>query len=155
MATITVAADQLHAVHDGPAWHGPSLHEALEGVDATLAARRPPNGAHRIGEIVAHVSIWLDVCRCWLEGQAADVSDEENFSTPSDGAAAWQRLLATLDARAAALEQAMRQFPAARLEAIVPNREYTFATLLSGLPFHTAYHAGQISLLKRILSGAV
>jgi uncharacterized damage-inducible protein DinB len=148
---VTAAADHLHAVHDGPAWHGPSLHEALDGVDATLAVRRPPNGAHSIVEIAAHVSIWLDVCRRWLEGEAADVADEENFPGPGDGAAAWQQLRATLDARAAALEKAMRRFPASRLAEIVPGRDYTFAALLQGLPCHTVYHAGQISLLKRIL----
>ena len=47
--------EQLRRAHEGEAWHGPSLLEALAGVSAEQAAARPIAGAHSIWELVLHL----------------------------------------------------------------------------------------------------
>ena len=46
---------QLRLSFEGPAWHGPSVLEALEGVSAEDAAEHPIEGAHSIWELVLHL----------------------------------------------------------------------------------------------------
>lgn len=153
MEIRTPAAAHLHDVHEGPAWHGPSLKEALAGVDAALAARRPPSGGHSIWDLAAHVGVWADVCRRRLQGEViAGLTAAEDFPPAGSGGEAWRTLLADLDRRTEALRAAILAFPASRLEEIVPAKDYTFATMIQGAADHTVYHAGQIALLKRMLS---
>jgi hypothetical protein len=151
---VALAADQLHEIHDGPAWHGPSLREALEGVDAALAARRPAEDAHNIWELAGHVAVWEEVCARWLSGEAVEeLTPAENFPAAGDGESAWDALRARCDRATRSLEETIRRFPPSRLEAIVPARDYTFAALIRNIPFHSVYHTGQIMLLRKVLNG--
>ena len=49
---------------DGEAWHGPSLHEALDGCTADEARAHPVAGAHSVWELVRHVTAWADEMLC-------------------------------------------------------------------------------------------
>ena len=40
------------------AWHGPSLLELLEDVDAATAAAKPIPNVHSIWELLLHVAVW-------------------------------------------------------------------------------------------------
>src|SRR6266853_1935870 len=51
-------ADQLRRAFDGTAWHGPSLMELLDGVDAATAAAKPLAKVHSIWELVLHIAAW-------------------------------------------------------------------------------------------------
>src|ERR1700756_3034247 len=83
MSLIDQVVDQLHRAFDGEAWHGPALMEVLEGIDAETAAERPIPGAHSIWELVVHITAWEEVVARRIQGQAATVSDEENFGQKS------------------------------------------------------------------------
>jgi hypothetical protein len=48
MSEIARMFEQLKRVHEGEAWHGPSVGEALAGVTAIHAAQRPIAKAHCI-----------------------------------------------------------------------------------------------------------
>ena len=75
VATATEAvrfADQLERSFRGGAWQGPSLTEALAGITATAAFRRPVAGGHSIAELVFHVDFWLDAARRRIAGEAVD-----------------------------------------------------------------------------------
>jgi hypothetical protein len=63
--------EQLRQLHDGGAWHGPSMAEALGGLTAVDAARRPLGAAHCIWEIVHHVRVTDDQVRAHLTGRSA------------------------------------------------------------------------------------
>jgi uncharacterized damage-inducible protein DinB len=144
-------AEQLRQVHEGPASHGPSLREVLDGVDAALAATRPPGEAHTIQEIVAHVAVWEDVFRRRLAGEVVSVSDEQNFPSLPSGESAWATLLERLNRGNQQLQEAIRRFPDARLQDVAQGKEYTFATMIDEAPFHNTYHAGQVAVLRRVL----
>jgi uncharacterized damage-inducible protein DinB len=152
---LEMTADQLEQLHAGPAWHGPSLREALEGVDAALAARRPAEEAHNIWELVGHITVWEEVCARWLSGEAVEeLAPGENFPAAGGGEAAWRALRDRSDRASRSLDEAIRRFPPSRLDEIVPARDYTFATLIRNVPFHGVYHAGQIMILKKVLNGS-
>lgn len=151
---IEMSPDQLEHNYAGPAWHGPSLREALDGVDAALATRRPAEGAHNIWELVGHIAVWEEVSASWLSGEAVEeLAPGENFPAAGGAEAAWRALRDRADRANRTLQEAIRRFPPSRLEEIVPARDYSFATLIEGVPFHAVYHTGQIVMLRRILEG--
>jgi uncharacterized damage-inducible protein DinB len=149
--TTPQIADQLHRAYHGKAWHGPALREILAGVTIARAARRPIAGAHTIWEIVLHISQWENVVRRRLASERI-VSLPAKEDWPPVGAttpAAWRKALLDLRRSNSALVEAIRRFPARRLNEMVPGRKHTFAHMLHGVVQHDLYHAGQIALLKK------
>lgn len=145
--------DELHRAYDGEAWHGPSFREVLTGVTADVAAKKPAGVAHSIWAVVAHTSAWVEVVRRRLaEWVPVDLSEAENFPAAADPSpAAWQATLAELDRRYRALRELVTGLDPARLDAIVPGKDYSVAVMLHGTAQHLAYHGGQIALLKKLI----
>ena len=61
MSEITRIVEELNKIHQGDAWHGLSLHEALAGLTAEQAAARLLANAHTIWELVSHIAAWENV----------------------------------------------------------------------------------------------
>ena len=142
--------EQLKQVHEGEAWHGPSVCEAIDGVDATGAASRPIRAAHSIWEIVHHVRVTDEGVRAHLTGQPT--AEEPDWPTLDDtGDSAWRTAVAKLKDSQRALRDAVARLPEARLSDAVPGKSHSYWYELLGLMHHDLYHAGQIALLKRAL----
>ena len=149
---VRYLADLLHRTVDGPMWHGPSLSEALDGIDAAHAARRPIDSAHSIWELVRHVTAWAQIARARL-GEAAvpdPTTDEDWPPVTETDADAWQRDLAAMREAYGALARAVRELPDTRLRETVAGRDHSVRTLLHGVVEHGTYHGGQIVLLKKL-----
>lgn len=67
------------------------------------------------------------------------------------GEAAWAEAIDTLGRRHRRLLEVVAGLDAARLDAIVPGKDFPVAVMLYGTAQHYAYHAGQIALLKRLV----
>ena len=147
-------ADQLERSFRGGAWQGPSLTEALAGIDATAAYRRPLAGGHSIGELVFHVAFWLDMARQRIDGVTVDGA-AENADWPSgvDGtsasAPAWQSALAHLEETHRRLHATVLALDEERFDQPVAGADPTLRGLLLGVLQHNAYHTGQIALLAK------
>lgn len=140
--------EQLRQLHDGGAWHGPSMAEALEGLSAADAARRPIGAAHCIWEIVHHVRVTDDQVRAHLTGRSA--GDEAVWASPTDTREpAWRAALDRLRASQLALREAVSRLPAARLHEDIGGDGHSIWYELLGVLHHEAYHTGQISLLRK------
>jgi uncharacterized damage-inducible protein DinB len=136
---------------EGKAWHGPALMEALDGVTAESAAAPSPNGAHGIWQIVLHATTWKDAVRKWLEGDQGRPPEEENWPAIGDvNQAAWRHAVERLRSAHAGLTQAVSRLDDARLDEKPFEGMPRIYTLLHGVIHHDLYHAGQISLLKKI-----
>jgi DinB family protein len=148
-------ADQLERAFRGGAWHGPSLDEALDGVDAAAASRRLGD-AHTIAEITGHVAFWIDAARRRMHGEAVtNVPPEVDF--PSGGAdtdEAWQATLARLESAHRGLHAAILALDDERLDGAVAGSDPTVRGQLLGILQHNAYHAGQIAVLKKAGAGS-
>ena len=151
----------LRRIYEGNAWHGPSLLEAIADVSAAQAGMRPVPDAHSIYELTHHIAAWIGETTSRLHGNAPGSPADGDF--PPHAAviddAAWADVRSRLERRQAELLEAVSGFDAARLdEAVDPkNRKdadgpVTFRALLSGLAQHSAYHAGQIVLLRKALN---
>jgi DinB superfamily len=143
-------AQELDKALNGGAWHGPSLREALEGVDLAAAVQRPIPEAHSIAELVHHTTTWQDVVRRRLGGETPQVSEAENWPpAPPADEAAWQGALRRLFDSGRELHAVVRAFPLDRLHEKRPGIEDTWYAMISGELQHLTYHAGQVVILRK------
>lgn len=148
-------ADQLKRAHDGTAWHGPSLSEILQDVDAGMASKRLFSKGHTIWEIVLHITAWEKAVLESLSGSPLDLKDQEDWPAPQDGKPeAWKKLLEELGTNHRNLQVALSGLQDSVLQKEVEQSEYNLYTLLHGVIQHTLFHAGQVSMLRRALQNS-
>jgi uncharacterized damage-inducible protein DinB len=144
--------EQLQRSFEGEAWHGPSLREALDGVTAEEASRHPIPGAHSIWELVLHLAGTYSLILRRLNGDAADLSPEDDWPTvDAPTAANWTAALNVLRSLNQQLRVAVRRFNQDALDQLMGNRKYSAYAQFIGVSQHDLYHAGQIVLLRRAL----
>jgi uncharacterized damage-inducible protein DinB len=148
--------EQLRRALEGEAWHGPSVLEALAGVSPEQASSHPIPGAHSIWELVLHIGSDYSLLLRRLAGDGRQLTPEEDWpSCPPATAENWRLAVEALRRSNQQLRQAVRAFPAERLdEPLVPGAPHTAYAEFIGVTQHNLYHAGQISLLKRALATA-
>lgn len=153
-------ADLLERVLDGDPWHGSNVLTLLGDLPAADAAVRPWPGAHSVWELVLHMTGWAEEVRARLGGAAADEPSDGDWPPVGDvSPARWQAAVTRLLEAHRALAQAIRDAGDAALDTpVVDHRDPATGTGLSkyvtlhGLVHHTAYHAGQIALVRQAVS---
>ena len=165
-AVLRLLHSVLRRSYDGQSWHGPSLADALAGVDASAALARPVDGAHTIWELTHHVAAWSREVARRLRGAPAALPVEgdwpEPFTEPDAAArdAAWARLREELTAARGDVLDALKAFPEERLGERVGTSDdpaiggqASFGGMIIGLAEHNAYHGGQLVMLRRAIAG--
>src|SRR6185312_12174068 len=154
MTEVERIRNQFQRAFNGQAWHGPSVLSLLDGVTAEQAAAHPVPGAHSIWELTLHIAAWEDACRRRLEGDPAQLNDDENFPPVSDASEnAWENAKRKLIASHQRLLDVLATVDDSRLDQpIMESAEIPFSSAyvtLHGGVQHTLYHAGQIAILKK------
>lgn len=162
-AAIQLLLDNLDEAYRGPAWHGPSLRAALRGLDHRQAAARPAAGRHNCWELAVHAAFWKYAVRRRLLGgkQSAFPHPGSNFferpsreesASPGSLAKAWKRDLALLDNVHEELRATVAALSPASLDRPARGHRQTPRFMIEGIAMHDVYHAGQIQLLRRLIS---
>lgn len=151
--------DQIRRGYDGDAWYGSSTTQILAGLTADEAAKRPVANAHRIWEIVLHLTAWKREVTKRLAGARAGLPEEGDWPEISDmSEPSWQTARRALDEAHRALLEAAGSVGDQRLDD--PSNDtrdraagtgVSLYVLLQGIVQHDAYHAGQIALLRKAL----
>ncbi len=150
MTQAELIADELDRALRGPAWHGSSLTELLEGVTFEQAIQRPIPSAHNIWELVLHITSWANIAtRRITGGQVAPGHDEDWPLVGLATAEKWVALQNALVESHQKLRAALLVLDDAHLAANAPLSDKSVAVLLHGVAQHAAYHGGQIALLKK------
>jgi hypothetical protein len=152
-------ADLLDRVLDGDPWHGPNVMGLLDGVSPQQAASNPVPGAHSMWELVLHMTGWANEVRARLEGGAAGEPSAGDWpAVPEVTPGAWSRSVQALVDSHRTLAAAIRRAGDAALVApVIDHRDRAAGTGMSkyltlhGLVHHTAYHSGQLAMLRRAL----
>jgi uncharacterized damage-inducible protein DinB len=144
-------AEQLRRAFDGNAWHGPSVLELLEDVDAATAAAKPVPDVHSIWELLLHIAVWDNAGMVRLAGQKYQPTGTANFPiVPRKSTeAAWRKAVADTKRIHEKLIKTVAALPESRLRDRVPGKRYDFYHMLHGIAQHELYHAGQIAILKK------
>ena len=158
MSEVERIRNQFERAFEGEALHGPSVLSLLDGVTAEQAAAHPIPGAHSIWELTLHIAAWEDACRRRLEGDPAQLSDDENFPPINDTSeATWQAAKQKLIDNHQKLLKAIVAIDNSRLDQpIIASSTIPFSSVyvtLHGGVQHDLYHAGQIAILKKAIEG--
>jgi uncharacterized damage-inducible protein DinB len=149
MSEIEEIIEELKNIHDGNAWHGASLIDALNGITYEQAAARPLKQAHSVWEIVAHIAGWEDVFRRRLEGQIINEPEAGDFPPPAELIeTAWEQTLNELTNTHRQLLRTVEKLSETILETKIAGRDYSYRFLLRKAVDHKIYHSGQIALLR-------
>lgn len=154
MSDATTVTALLNSITHGPAWHGPSTMEAIEGVSAEDAASHPVDGVHSIWEIVNHVNAWQAYSLAVLAGEDAGLLDGQDDWPPlplSHGETEWHAVCRDLERLGREICETVLQCDDRRMKETVPGKDFTLKVLLHGVVSHNVYHGGQIALLKKCL----
>ena len=143
-------AEQLRLVFEGPSWLGPALDVLLADISEDTASNRPLAGAHTIWELVLHIEAWLRIaCVRLTASTPVDPTEDENWPAPGGS---WRDAINCLRTEMTVLHKAILDFAPERLDELAPAAELqTFYVLLHGVIQHSAYHAGQIAILKKAI----
>ena len=134
----------------GPSWHGPAVLEALDGVDAETASRRPIGTAHTIWEIVRHIETWDRVVLRRLQGGWFEPTEAEDWPPVEDrDEPSWRRDVASMIAAHEELNGALRTLPPEALETPTAPGKRALFHMVYGAIEHELYHAGQIAILRK------
>jgi hypothetical protein len=138
------------------AWHGPSLLEALEGVDVPQANARIIEGRHTIWEIVKHCTFWMKAVIDTVQGiEMSEIKPTENWPETGRTEDDWTEDLENLKKTQGELLGYVRNLDESHLEKTVGAYfgehyvSFTVRKMLHGIADHNTYHAGQISILKK------
>jgi hypothetical protein len=151
---------ELERAHDGDPWCGPSFKSLLQGVSAVQAAQKVPGISHSIWEIVLHVAAWQVVVAGRIAGKPIAAPVDGDWPAAGDMTdSAWQAALARLDAGHSELLGAIESIDETCLDQKVGDSRdpamgsgMTVYANLHGIAQHAMYHAGQISLLKKLIN---
>jgi uncharacterized damage-inducible protein DinB len=159
MNEATRIVDELTRAIEGDPWHGNSATAILQDVTPKVAATKPAD-AHSIWEIVRHMTAWTGEVHRRLDGHPPREPQEGDWPAPSGSRDEnWRRDVAALtDAhrrllqKVATLSDDALHAPPVEVRNRPAGSGVSFYVLLHGLAQHHAYHAGQIAVLKRIVS---
>jgi len=150
VSEIKEIINELKNIHDGNAWHGSSLKDALDGIKAEQAAMRPLKQAHSIWEIAVHIEGWEDVFLRRLKGQQISEPETGDFPVPAEqSGTTWKKTLEKLEKTHRELLNVVEKFPDSILETKIAGRDYSYRFLLRETVNHKVYHSGQIALLRK------
>jgi hypothetical protein len=155
-SSIELLLNNIHRAYAGKGWHGPTLKGALRGVTLEQATRRPTRNSIR--DLVYHCAYWKYCVRRWLLEAAGNdpgpafPRSPANFPDPAERVtekifAADKRML---DDQHRRLVAALKALPPKVLATPAGNTGLTHAEVILGVAAHDLYHAGQVSLIKRL-----
>lgn len=137
----------LDEAYEKQAWHGPNLRGSLRGVSARTAAWRPAAARHNIWELAVHAAYWKYTVRRRLTGEkrgSFPLEGSNFFLRPQvETEEAWKEDVALLAAQHRLLRETVAK---------LPPLDFTpkAARTIQGAAMHDVYHAGQITLIKRL-----
>jgi hypothetical protein len=149
--TDTIAL--LNEIYLGPAWHGPSVKEALDGVTSVTATQKLADDRNSIWELVLHLAHGRHLVIERVKNTAIAPFPRkirEPWWPVMDYAstdAAWRNDLQLLDDYHAQLIDAVQNATPAQLGRIPKAGDQPIARQLVGMAVHDGYHAGQIKQL--------
>jgi hypothetical protein len=147
---------QLDEAYDRSSWHGPNLRGSLRGCRAAQAAWRPARGRHNTWELAVHAAYWKYVALRQLTGEKRGSFPRQGSNWLASPArpteVAWREDLALLADCHERLRAAVSRLRDADLDRPAPGGRGTIGRLLRGVAAHDLYHAGQIQLLRRLMS---
>jgi uncharacterized damage-inducible protein DinB len=161
MSTSAKLQQQLQTILSGNAWYGTPIYSIIDAVSFEAAYQKTEGASHSIAAIVLHMLGWTEEATKRMQGQKA--SDPARGDWPDPGTPdkqKWQQLVNSFKLVNAELLKLVGDFPDNQWADSTNDDRGTYSgygasyeALINGLIQHHVYHAGQISLLNKMING--
>ncbi len=151
-------SQDLEKVLYGNPWYGLPVYDIIGQVSFEAAFEKPPGSVHNIAGIVLHMISWTEEVMDRMNGQTAQVPSSGDWPDPgTPEEQKWQNYVSDLKLVNVNLLGIIQNFPeeqwADMVNGTIENDPgTTYEDLVKGLIQHHIYHAGQVSLLNRLLT---
>lgn len=148
----------LNEAFDRKSWHGTNLRGSIRGLNVQQASWRPQPERHNIWEHVLHCAYWKYTVRRRLTGEkrgsfALKGSNWFERPTAADRSeSSWKEAVDLLAENHRQLLASIQELSPDQLNKPAAGGETSILTLITGIAAHDTYHAGQIQLLKKLMS---
>jgi len=134
----------------GPgAWHGADIKAAIAGVSTEAAFRRPAAGRHNIAEITLHHAYYVHSVRGRLTTTKPEpfaLTGDDWFALDGNSGMNWDAVQRVLEEQYTKLASLLSDIASGKATVVVDGD--AALEVILGLSCHSAYHAGQIQLIK-------
>lgn len=148
---IATLAHLLEEAWAGPAWHGPSLRQAIRSLSPDVAVVRPAGAAHSAWSIMLHAAYWKHRVTCRVLDRPRERFPLKPANFPAAPAKPderrWRDDVGLVEECHVDLVHALEAFEDRRLDRRCGH--WTVEESFRGAALHDVYHAGQIQLLRR------
>jgi uncharacterized damage-inducible protein DinB len=147
----------LETVLSGDAWYGSPIYTIIEQVSFEAAYEKPPGSIHSIAEIILHMISWTEEVIDRMNGLYSKVPSSGDWPDPGKpDEQKWQNYVNDLKLVNVNLLGIIQNFPEENWNDKINDTRggepvTTYKELIIGFIQHQVYHAGQISLLIRII----
>jgi len=144
--------ENLQTVFNDHPWYGYSVMKILQSIPAEHINNSFKDG-NSIAQILDHILAWRTFSIESLKGNFSfkieinssnDWNKNKHYSLEE-----WQQSIEQLKENQATLIELVESKSDELLESIIPERKYTYLTLLENSIQHDLYHLGQIALLNK------
>jgi len=146
----------IDSAYDHVSWHGPNLRGSIRGVTPQQAAWRPGADRHNIWELVVHAAYWKYVAwrRLTHAKRGSFPREGSNWMAPPQQVTeiAWKTDIDLLADAHRSLREAVASLRPGDLARKPAGSKVSTLSLVTGIAAHDLYHAGQIQLIKRLMS---
>lgn len=146
----------IDSAYDHVSWHGPNLRGSIRGVTPQQAAWRPGADRHNIWELVVHAAYWKYVAwrRLTHAKRGSFPREGSNWMVPPQQVTkkGWKTDIELLADTHRTLREAVASLRPADLARKPAGSKVSTLALVTGIAAHDSYHAGQIQLIKRLMS---
>ena len=146
--------DQMKRAHIGTPWTGVSLADLLDDATWKEAAAAPIPGAHSIWEIALHLVTAQQLIVDLVQGISRPFRAGDDWPTPNPSSeASWDKVMGQFRDGEAAVRRAAATVADEQLDRPFREGGTSAYNNLHGYTQHAVYHAGQISMLKKLVRG--
>jgi uncharacterized damage-inducible protein DinB len=153
MSDATTISAMMKSTVTGPAWHGPSVMELLEGVTAEQALKHPLEECHSIWEIMFHLNEWQEYALDTIQGKKNNLKEGKDWPKPPADAdeSRWEMTMRRFEGCSREIREYIMHIDEARMHEMVPGKEFNLKVLLHGIIEHNIYHGGQLAILRKLV----
>jgi uncharacterized damage-inducible protein DinB len=161
MSTSAKLQRQLQTILSGNAWYGTPIYSIIDEVSFETAYEKAEGASHSIAAILLHMLAWTEEAIKRLQFQKASEPARGDWPDPgTPDEQKWQQLINDFKLTNTDLLALIEKFDDSKWpEATNDDRgtysgdEASYEALINGLIQHHVYHAGQISLLNKMING--
>ena len=149
-------SERYQSILEGPAWHGLSTLQLLEGVSAADATARPLPELHTIAELISHMTAWKGWVVKVLNGETdytIEINSQQDWPKhESLSEDEWKGLIDTFKQKHEELASMVDGLSEEKLSTIIPGKPFPYSAIVHGALDHDVYHSAQIAIVKKLLA---